>query len=207
MDIELIAITMPVGAVWGDDVGVDEVLVKASKICVGSKATGMTDDQKRKYIQDRIAEGHVSVIEHGSATFRVTGISRACSQQLERHRLASYSEMSQRHVDMALASFVTPPDVAADADKLAVWNEAIASVKSSYRRLRRMGVKKEDARFILPMATETQLIFTMNFRELRHFFTERLSDRAQWEIRELATECLKIISRFTICFDDMKERN
>jgi thymidylate synthase (FAD) len=139
--------------------------------------------------------GHHSVLEHVSFTFGVEGISRACSHQLVRHRLASYSQQSQRYVTFAGDDFpqVVPVSIATNAECQAVFDQAMQACAAAYQSLVAAGVPAEDARFVLPNAAETKIIVTMNARELRHFFTLRCCERAQWEIRLLAIEMLKLV--------------
>ena len=134
-----------------------------------------------------VALGHVSVLEHAVFTFGIEGISRAASHQLVRHRVASYSQQSQRYV-AAGADFehVVPPAVAARADLSRIFARAMRDAGRRYRELLAAGVAAEDARFVLPNAAATRIIVTMNARELRHFFSLRCCQRAQWEIRALA---------------------
>jgi thymidylate synthase (FAD) len=167
--------------------GAEALLEHAGRACYRSESRG----QPGKFLAARVREGHESLIEHASVTFDISGISRACSHQLVRHRIASYSQESQRYVDMSNPEFVVPPSVARDPEAQAIWDEFLAEVADTYRRLRELGVRKEDARFILPNATTTRIIVTMNFRSLRHLFTVRCDKAAQWEIRELAFEMLR----------------
>jgi thymidylate synthase (FAD) len=135
--------------------------------------------------------GHLSVFEHASFTFGVSGISRACSHQLVRHRVASYSQQSQRYVNLAeSASYVVPPEVSQhgkDDDVEAFF----ARARELYAELVEAGIPPEDARYVLPQAVQTNIVITMNARELLHFFTLRCCRRAQWEIRLMACLMLK----------------
>jgi thymidylate synthase (FAD) len=133
--------------------------------------------------------GHASVLEHVTLTYGVEGISRAASHQLVRHRIASYSQQSQRYV-AAKFGYVTPPTVAASPDLLAGYERHMAACSRLYAKLMTAGVPPEDARFALPNATETKILITMNARELHHFFALRTCRRAQWEIREMAKRML-----------------
>jgi len=136
--------------------------------------------------------GHMSVIEHASFTFSIEGVSRAMTHQLVRHRIASYTQQSQRYVAYdTLEKFVTPLNIAKNADAKKVFDDALEKISEAYRKLLDMGIPKEDARFILPNAAKTNIIVTMNARELRHFFNLRCCNRAQWEIREVAIEMLR----------------
>lgn len=132
-----------------------------------------------------IKAGHHSVIEHASFTFSIKGISRACSHQLVRHRIASYSQQSQRYVELGDASYVTPPTIDGSAAN-EIFKQAMMGAFSSYQLLLKNNIPVEDARFVLPNATKTNIVVTMNARELLHFFSLRCCSRAQWEIRELA---------------------
>lgn len=168
--------------------GRPEALVEhAGRACYRSSTAG----EPGRFLQARIREGHESIIEHASVTFDISGISRACSHQLVRHRIASYSQESQRYVDMSNPEFVVPPSIAANPEALEVWDRFMDQVTDTYQQLRRLGARKEDARFVLPNATSTRIIVTMNFRSLRHFFRVRCERGAQWEIRSLALEMLR----------------
>lgn len=152
-----------------------------------------------------MASGHESVAEHASFTFAIEGISRACSHQLVRHRLASYSQQSQRYVNMDGFEYVTPESFMTTVTD-DYWNtesgdnSTLASeefdflmelIGELYERMINAGIPEEDARYILPNACTTNIVVTMNARELRHFFSLRCCARAQWEIRELAEEMLQ----------------
>lgn len=182
MRVEIIGFTQ---ATQGE--GSPEALLEhAGRCCYRSEAKG----EPGKFLRARVREGHESLIEHASVTFEISGISRACSHQLVRHRIASYSQESQRYVDMSAPELVVPPQVAENPEALAVWDEFMGQAAETYRRLRALRVRKEDARFVLPNAAATRIIVTMNFRALRHFFTVRCDRAAQWEIRDLALEML-----------------
>ena len=181
----------------------EALLEHAGRACYRSEPKG----QYAKFVQARIREGHESIIEHASLTFDINGISRACSHQLVRHRIASYSQESQRYVDMSAPEFVVPPTVAENPEAQAVWDEFMGRVADAYHRLRDLGVRKEDARFVLPNATATRIIATMNFRSLRHFFTVRCEPAAQWEIRALALEMLRqVYALAPATFGDLYDR-
>lgn len=136
--------------------------------------------------------GHASIIEHASFTFSIEDVSRAMTHQLVRHRIASYTQQSQRYVTYdTLEKYVTPQSIAANAEAKKVFDEALEKISETYQKLLKMKIPKEDARFILPNAAKTNIIVTMNARELRHFFNLRCCARAQWEIREVAIEMLR----------------
>jgi thymidylate synthase (FAD) len=182
MRVQIIGITRSLQ----EDGSTESLLEHAGRICYRSE----TRQRSGRFLEARIREGHESIIEHASVTFEISGISRACSHQLVRHRIASYSQESQRYVDMREVELVVPPSVADNPEARAVWDEFMEQVGETYRRLRALGVRKEDARFVLPNATATRIVVTMNFRSLRHFIEVRCDKAAQWEIRALALEML-----------------
>jgi thymidylate synthase (FAD) len=151
------------------------------------------DIERAKQIIKRVTGyGHASVIEHASFTFSLEGVSRAMTHQLVRHRIASYTQQSQRYVTYdTLEKYVTPKSIAENADAKKIFEETLEKISETYQRLMQLGVPKEDARFILPNAAKTNIIVTMNARELNHFFNLRCCARSQWEIREVATEMLR----------------
>jgi thymidylate synthase (FAD) len=188
MQVKLIAITQYLAA-EGPSHGSEALIEHAGRTCYRSVSGGDAAVTAR-FVHRRVEEGHESIIEHASASFEISGISRACSHQLVRHRLASYSQESQRYVDMSAPQWVVPPDIERDPEARAIWEEFVEAATETYRRLRARGIKKEDARFLLPNATATRLIMTANYRELLHMFRLRISPHAQWEIRELCARML-----------------
>ena len=198
MKVELIAITR---YLRGNGTP-EELLEHAGRVCYRSQ--GGSDPGR--FLRARIREGHESLIEHASATFEISGISRACSHQLVRHRLASYSQESQRYVSMDEPEWVLPPAITSDAEALAIWERFSEQVRAAYRALRERGIRKEDARFVLPNATATRIVVTMNFRELRHMFHVRISPQAQWEIRALCVRMLELVHAVAPnVFGDLRE--
>jgi len=185
----------------------DVKLLQASDIDVVLRAYGICTGKERIAIGNIakwIKLGHESPLEHWVATFHISGISRSCSHQLVRHRIASHSQTSMRYVNMLHQDIVTPPDIMLDERAMTVFRGAALHAAESYRRLLELGLKKEDARFVLPIATQTGIIVTMNARSLRNFFKLRLDKAAQWEIRELAGEMFSLAySRFPEAFADM----
>ncbi|MHC1605466.1 MAG: FAD-dependent thymidylate synthase [Candidatus Methanofastidiosia archaeon] len=140
-----------------------------------------------------IGYGHVSVIEHASFTFSIEDVSRACTHQLVRHRLASYSQQSQRYVRIEGMTPVVPKSVSQDPAAKALFETGVDKAVKVYEDMIRIGIPKEDARFVLPQASKTNIVVTMNARELRHFFKYRCCERAQWEIREMAKKMLSLV--------------
>lgn len=140
--------------------------------------------------------GHHSVLEHVSFTFGIEGISRVTTHQLVRHRIASFSQQSQRYVSHKEEFTSIMPDTIADnSEARQIFAFMSETVHKAYAQLIEMGIPAEDARYILPNATETKIIMTMNARELLHFFALRCCQRAQWEIREMSVEMLRLVKR------------
>ena len=188
MRVELIAITR---YVHGDGTP-EELLERAGRVCYRSEGRG----DPGGFLRARLREGHESIIEHASATFEISDISRACSHQLVRHRIASYSQESQRYVDMSDPRWVLPPDIAENPQARRVWDQLADQVEIAYRELRELGVRKEDSRFVLPNATATRIVVTMNFRQLLHTFRMRISPTAQWEVRGVCVRMLELVYPF-----------
>ena len=178
----------------------ERAVASAGRLCYAPVSaaelkTGMSDEEVGRLVRGLVRSGHMSALEHAGFTFAVDGISRACSHQLVRHRVASYSQQSQRYVHFgAEGGFIMPPTVASSPEARAVFLEAMDDARRSYERLVELGLAEgrksesvyEDARFVLPNAAETKIVVTMNARELRHFFSLRCCRRAQWEINRLA---------------------
>jgi thymidylate synthase (FAD) len=143
-------------------------------------------------IQSLVAKGHESPLEHSKATFLIEDISRACSHQLVRHRIASYSQQSQRYVNQDNFDYVIPESVYG-LDTYDMYLDFIDAAKTAYATLISLGIPKEDARMLLPNATHTQLLMTCNMREWRHVLKLRCHKSSQWEIRKVMTEILKIL--------------
>ncbi|MDR3265641.1 MAG: FAD-dependent thymidylate synthase [Synergistaceae bacterium] len=178
----------------------DGLVAAAARLCYSDvAASGLLEREASKLSKGLLRElwrsGHHSPFEHASFTFGVDGLSRVASHQLVRHRVASYSQQSQRYVKMDGEGVVLPPTIANDPEARTLFERQAESARETYRALVERGVPAEDARFILPHGWETRLVLTMNARELHHFFALRLCRRAQWEIRELArlmlVECRK----------------
>ncbi len=167
-----------------------ETISLAAGTCYGKT------DISVKRVRNCIVSGHMSVLEHASATFKVEGISRSCSHQLVRHRLASYSQESQRYCRYDLEGdewYVVPESL--DGGALWEFKKQMGFASKLYHDLLEAGIKPEDARYLLPEAMKTTIVVTMNARELFHFFDLRQSKRSQWEIRELATEMEEELSQ------------
>lgn len=170
----------------------EKLIEEAGRTCYLS-LTKITDDSEKNFIRSAIKRGHHSILEHASASFRILGASRAFTHQLVRHRIASFSQQSQRYVDEAEFNYIIPPEILEKSEALECYRDFIESTRQAYIKLRELGIKKEDARFILPNALESQIVFSANFRELRAVFNLRLDKSAQWEIRRVCLDMLKIM--------------
>ncbi|HRR77052.1 MAG TPA: FAD-dependent thymidylate synthase [Ruminococcus sp.] len=199
----------------------EKIVATAAKLCysssdIGSLRDGLTDEKTESFIDMLASIGHESVMEHVSFTFGIEGISRACSHQLVRHRIASYSQKSQRYVNENGFEFITPPAIAELPEAEEEYNKVIGIITDSYEKIADMLTEKhtkqfmdqgldekaarskarklanEDARFLLPNACETKIVVTMNVRSLFNFFAHRCCNRAQWEIRAVANEMLRL---------------
>lgn len=199
----------------------EKVIATAAKLCysssdIGSLREGLTDEKTESFINMLASIGHESPMEHASFTFGIEGVSRACTHQLVRHRIASYSQKSQRYVNEDGFEFITPPEIAQVPEAKAEFEKQMGNLVDSYHRIAEIltekhtqtfieqgmeeqeAVKKakkkayEDARFVLPNACETKIVVTMNVRSLFNFFKHRCCNRAQWEIKAVADEMLRL---------------
>jgi thymidylate synthase (FAD) len=178
----------------------DRAVAIAGRLCYAPVSAAdlqhdMSDEDVAKLVRILVRSGHHSALEHATFSFAVDGVSRACTHQLVRHRVASYNQQSQRYVSFGAAdSFIVPPSISANAEAQAIFLQAMEDARVAYDKLVELGLDEgrkresvqEDARFVLPNAAETKIVVTMNARELRHFFQVRCCNRAQWEIRDLA---------------------
>lgn len=164
-----------------------ETIANIASICYDS-------DPKNplKLVQHLYNNGHHSVFEHIYFTFRIDGISRACSHQLVRHRMCSFTQRSQRYCDEDGFEYVTPPSIR-KAYAVGTYDYAMLETNDNYEDLKRIGIPNEDARYLLPNACATSLYLSCNLRELIHICNERLCSKAQWEIRYLVQEMVKCV--------------
>ncbi len=175
----------------------ERLCASAAHSCYSSKGASELmeewDERKgAKWLNVPLASGHHSVIEHANYTFSIEGGSRSMSHQLVRHRLASFSQMSQRYVDMKGADYVVPASIEADPELEERYRALMERIWDEYRELSKR-VPVEDARYVLPNACTTNITVTMNARELWHFFELRTCRRAQNEIREAADQMLALV--------------
>lgn len=195
VEVKLLAITGLIneknfGSERRTNVDSEEIIEYSGRLCwdttekIGSNS---------KRIQEWIKIGHESVIEHASATFYIRA-SRVFTHELVRHRLASYSQRSQRYVSESIPKYIEPPEIKSSGENTEeIFTEAMKNAWSTYNQLLHAGVEKEIARYVLPNACETQIVMTMNFRELRHFIKLRTSNRALPEMRAVAGEVRRIM--------------
>ena len=149
-----------------------------------------------QFVEKLASLGHLSPFEHVSFTFGVEGVSRALLAQITRHRIASFSVQSQRYVKQNGGNHLVPPSIAAlGPESVARFEAQMDTIWGFYSEWLEAGIPAEDARFVLPNAAETRMVFTMNARELMHFFSLRCCNRAQWEIRALAWAMLGMCLR------------
>ena len=172
----------------------DAICAAAGNSCYSNKPASeiVEDIDSEKVLSRIVGMGHHSVIEHAVFTFSVEGVSRALTHQLVRHRMASFSQQSQRYVSLTEPTYVTPHTIEGDPEAEKRFEEIMDSIWKAYRDLEEMGIPAEDARYLLPNGCTTNITITMNARELLHFFSLRCCNRAQWEIREMADRMLEL---------------
>lgn len=176
----------------------EKIVASAAKLCYSSSEIkgimeGLDEEKIKKFLDKLMSMGHESPIEHVSFTFGIEGISRALTHQLVRHRIASYSQKSQRYVKEGQFEYIVPPTIAENKIDKSIYEDFMKHSQETYDYLISRGVPPEDARFVLPNAASTKIICTMNARTLMNFFNHRCCERAQWEIRELANQMLKLV--------------
>ncbi|MBR3017136.1 MAG: FAD-dependent thymidylate synthase [Clostridia bacterium] len=176
----------------------------AARTCYSAMEYGelkelVQEKDQAAFLRRIVASGHLSVLEHASFTFGVSGVSRALLAQITRHRIASFSVQSQRYVSLEKGfGYIIPPRIKELGDEaVREFESQMAQMQAWYQGWQeKLGENaNEDARFVLPNACETHITLTMNARELLHFFSLRCCNRAQWEIRALATEMLRQCKR------------
>ncbi|MEW6680655.1 MAG: FAD-dependent thymidylate synthase [bacterium] len=170
----------------------EALVARAAALCYSKEDKKPQKEKVKPFMEKLLKMGHMSPFEHISFTFRISGVSRVLSHQLVRHRIASYSQQSQRYVFFDKASYVIPKSIK-DKGMDKEFSKKIEEMVDFYRFLVKQGIPKEDARYILPSSFTTSLIMTMNARELIHFFRLRCCNRAQWEIRDMAERMLFLV--------------
>lgn len=159
-----------------------ELISRCAGICYGK------DDANIERVRNCFKRGHMGVFEHASVTFEISGISRACSHQLVRHRMASYNQQSQRYCKLDNSYSVVVPESIILADMWRDYTRCTTMCLETYKKMLDAGVPAEDARYVLQEGGLTSIVVTMNVRELFHFLDLRTDKHAQWEIRALANE-------------------
>ena len=150
-----------------------------------------SEKELQAILEQVIKLGHTSVIEHTCFTFAISDVSRSLTHQLVRHRIASYAQQSQRYVNLTEPQYVLPPTIGKEKEMKKAYQETMDLIWKQYNKLLEIGIPAEDARYVLPNATCTNIIVTMNARSLQNFFELRCCLHAQWEIRKLANRMLK----------------
>jgi len=179
----------------------ERVIEQAGRTCYLS-FDRIDADSSESFIRRLIKMGHESPLEHAYATFRIRNCSRAMTHQLVRHRLMAISQQSQRYVNEDEFAYVVPESM--PAEFVEDFHQDMAAIQAMYCKWRQRGLRKEDARFVLPNACTSEIVVSANFREWRHIFALRLSPKAQWEIRQACQAILAIlIEHAPACFDDI----
>jgi len=169
----------------------DLTVASAARTCYRDKSYESICEELKEGDIDRIIKtvilkNHLSVLEHINFTFSISGVSRVLTHQLIRHRIASYSQLSQQRTDSSALEFTTPPEIKKD-DKLAKeYEETVRNCQELYKRLVRRGISRGSARYVLPSSFNTKIITTMNARSLFNLFAQRECQLEEWEFRELA---------------------
>jgi thymidylate synthase (FAD) len=191
LEVELVAITPDP----------ERVIEQAGRTCYLS-FDRIEEDSDAAFIKRLLRMGHESPLEHAYATFRLRNCSRAMTHQLVRHRLMAVSQQSQRYVDEEQFAYVLPETM--PPEYVADFHNDMKIIQGMYRKWRDRGLKKEDARFVLPNACVSEIVVSADFREWRHIFKLRLSPKAQWEIRNACLRMLAILKeRAPACFEDI----
>ena len=194
----------------------EKIIASAAKLCYSAVGIddimdNLTEENTEKFLNMLMSYGHASPIEHVSFTFAVEGVSRSLTHQLVRHRIASYSQQSQRYVKLDQFEYITPPSIKNSSylnhmfekhmdETQNLYDNIVSHLKFTYieNGMREKDAEKkaiEDARYIFPNACETKIVFTMNARTLLNFLNHRCCSRAQWEIQELAWQIRSLLIR------------
>jgi thymidylate synthase (FAD) len=183
-EIELLAITPDA----------ENLIELAGRTCYLSHDRSQPGSEQ-KFIRMLLRHGHLSVLEHAYATFRVKGGSRSFTHQIVRHRLASFSQQSQRYVSEQGFEYVEPPAIKDNPVAHQRFEEIMEKIRETYQELQEFGISKQDARFVLPNAVVSEIVISANLREWRHIFNVRCQPQAQWEIRAICIEMLKLLQK------------
>ena len=166
-----------------------QLIERSARACYNSEPNPET---RSKFLQGLVKSGHESPIEHAKLTVEISDVSRAFTHQLVRQRLMSFSQASQRYIRFSgdIDNFIVPDDVLNNEEAKQIYGKTLSAIMDGYNKLCELGIKREDARMLLPNAAETKIVATANFREWRHFFEIRCDKHAQWEIRRFALSLL-----------------
>lgn len=200
MKVTLIGYSVPnITQTYSEDESPDKIVFTALSQCYNDKFNPLENEypeyeKMKRIINHVISSGHTSVAEHVSFTFLIEDVSRALTHQLVRHRIASYSQKSQRYTNGEMFSYVIPPSISKNKDALKLFVEHMENTRILYGRLtKEYGIPHEDSRFILPNACTSNIVVTMNIRAYGEFFAKRRCKRAQWEIGDLASKMAGIL--------------
>ncbi len=167
----------------------------------------ISENSGEVFVRRLIDMGHLSVLEHAYATFKIKGISRSCSHQLVRHRLCSFTQQSQRYVSAKDFEYATPYSLHDNEEGSHIFRRAMSNAKEAYKNLINLKIPWEDARAVLPNATTTEIVISANFRQWRHVIKMRQDPAAQYEIMDLTRRILKILTdHYPTIFSDLKAR-
>ncbi len=177
----------------------EKKIAMAARLCYSELTVNELENKLDKKTIERLIEivisrGHHAVLEHAIFSFGIDGVSRVCTHQLVRHRIASFAQQSQRYVKIkGELEYYTPVVIKNNKKALEIYDEISKATKTAYDSLIALGIDKEDARYVLPSSTASNIIMTMNVRELFHFLELRMCQRAQDEIRIIAYKMYKIL--------------
>lgn len=181
----------------------EKKIAMAARLCYSPLTVSELEEKLDKktierLLQTVIERGHHAVLEHAIFTFGIDGVSRVCTHQLVRHRVASFAQQSQRYVRIkGELDYYTPVLIKANKEALEIYKNIMDNTKQAYDKLIEIGIDKEDARYVLPSSTASNIIMTMNVRELFHFLELRMCQRAQDEIRIIAYKMYEILSEIS----------
>lgn len=185
----------------------EKLIEQSGRVCYQSSNDDDNLEKREKFIKAIVRNEHLSILEHASASFKITGVSRTLTHELVRHRLFSFSQRSQRYCLEDKCGYIIPETIMNNSSLREEYESVVSCIKHFYQRMLDNKIPREDARYILPNAVETQIVASGNFRQWRHFLDLRLSKRAQWEIRYLAKEILSQLYKIAPnVFQDILDR-
>lgn len=192
MEVEILTVTH----------NAEKLIEKSGRTCYQSEDK-IQEGSEAEFIKRLIKAGHLSVLEHAYVTIRLKGVTRAFTHQLVRHRLCSFSQVSQRYVKADKFPCTVPPKIKENKEANKIFYDCMENIRDAYKKIIGFGILAEDARYVLPNSCHTEIVFSCNFRELRHIIKIRGEIKAQWEIREVFIEILKKLKEIAPnCFYD-----